>query len=275
MEIISGSVIAEEIKIRLSEANQLAGLCPVLAPIVVGNNPESIQYVSLKEKAVFSIGGKTQRIILPPDTSREALLKIIEDLNEDSSIHGILLQLPLPEGIALYEHEFLAAISPEKDVDGFHPFNKGNITSPHPGFISCAVLGCLEVINRFARDLDNKQAVLVGNSFDLIIPLSEILIKKGLRVLVVPEYSPMDTREGDILVIEKGSPGIVKSDGIKDGALVLDAGFHWKDGKTCGNVDRDAVQERKGHLLPVPGGLGPLLIAKLMENLTQAARRNN
>lgn len=116
---------------------------------------------------------------------------------------------------------------------------------------------------------------MVGNSFDLIIPLSEILIKKGLRVLVVPEYSPMDTREGDILVIEKGSPGIVKSDGIKDGALVLDAGFHWKDGKTCGNVDRDAVQERKGHLLPVPGGLGPLLIAKLMENLTQAARRNN
>lgn len=270
MELISGTRRAEEIRNSLREKNRQEGIQPHLAVLLVGDNPESAVYVRLKEKAVESIYGLSTVVRLNADINREELLSEINKLNNDKNIDGIILQLPLPQHLADGQDDFLEAIRIDKDVDGFNPINRGKLIGGKPCFVSCAALACLDVINNYI-DYSGKNALLVGDSFDLIIPLAVLLIKQGVNVEVISQYDPQRVKNADIIIIEKGEAGIVKGEDLHNGILLLDAGFHWQNGTTLGNVANESTADVSGYLLPVPGGLGPLLIAELMKNLSDAA----
>lgn len=274
MKIISGTEIANEIKERLKQQNLQAGISPCLAIVLVGDDKESMVYVGLKQKAVAAIGGKCEFINLTGDVTREELLDSIAALNNDPGVNGILVQLPLPQGLNEYRDEVLQAIKPDKDVDGFNPRNRGLLMGGTPDFISCAAIACMDIINRTVNNLEGSKAALIGTSFDVIQPLGILLNQESCIVNLVPNYAAEYVGDCDIVVVEKGDPLTAKGEHFKDGALVIDAGFHWHNNHTCGNVDRDSVGNVNGSLLPVPGGMGPLLIAKLMENLCTAARRS-
>lgn len=274
MEIISGTKIAAQIRESLREANEKEGIKPVLAVIVVGDNKENLVYVGLKEKAVASIGGETRLIIIPENSSKQSLINTINELNQDDNIDGILLQLPMPDHLEKDKEEILSAIKLEKDVDGFTPINRGLLAGDGAQFISCATLACLEVIEQVYPELQGKRVVLAGDSFDVVIPLAIILLKRGCPVNIYPHYQEGLVNSADILVVEKGGPEIIKGADINGSPLIIDAGFYWEAGHSCGNVQRNSVESNEGYLLPVPGGLGPILIAKLCENLSEAGRRN-
>lgn len=273
MEIISGSVLARDIRERLREDNQQQNLVPRLVMIVVGDDKESLVYVGLKEKAVKEIGGESELLQLPADTSREELLDQIDALNQDENVDGVLLQLPLPGQLHALEDDFLQAIDIKKDVDGFNPCNRGRLCGGQAEFVSCAALAAMEAIQNVKPDIKGCKAILVGDSFDLILPLAMILVQQGCRVNIIPEFNtPGEDLAADILVAEKGFPGLFHRDNLMPGMVVIDAGFYWTEEGTCGNVNKESVKDMSGCLLPVPGGLGPMLIAKLMENLCLAAR---
>ncbi len=273
MEIISGTKIAAQIRESLREANEKDGIKPVLAVIVVGDNQENLVYVGLKEKAVASIGGETRLIVMPENSSKQEMVNTISELNQDDRVDGILLQLPMPDHLEKDKEEILSAIKLEKDVDGFTPTNRGLLAGDGAWFVSCAALACLEVIDRVYPELQGKRVVLAGDSFDVIVPLAIILLKRGCPVSIYPHYQEGLVNSADILVVEKGGPEIIKGADIKGSPLIIDAGFYWEAGHSCGNVKRDSVESNEGYLLPVPGGLGPVLIAELCENLSRAARQ--
>ncbi len=271
MEIISGKTISDEIRAVLKEKNARTGTCPCLAIIDVGNNQENALYIGLKQSAIDAIGGKAKIIKMPEDTRRESLLEQIRNLNQDREVDGILLQLPIPDSLEPFREEFLEAIAPYKDVDGFSPVNRGRLMGAEPSFISCAALACIDICHRFRSPLAHQKVLLVGDSFDVIQPLALMFIKELCEVAIIPQYYPEAMQDIDIAIIEKGTPHLVDHQGVKAGALIIDAGFHWFQDRTCGNVDRDGMAGVEGHLLPVPGGMGPLLIAHLMKNLSQAS----
>lgn len=273
MQIISGTEMAREIRARVREENCRSGVNPHLAMIVVGDFPENLKYVGMKEKAVADVGGSARLIHLDGETRREELLEVIVGLNQDAGTDGILLQLPLPVHLDGIRDEFLQAIRLEKDVDGFNPLNRGRLSDGPPLFISCVALGSLGVIEQIFADLKGKKACLVGDSFDLVLPLATMLVHRGCRVTVAPDYQPGEAGKADILVVERGYPGMVKGMELQKEMLLIDAGFYWQDGRSCGNVDRESLEGCPGSLVPVPGGLGPLTIATLTENLSRAARR--
>lgn len=273
MEIINGKAIADQIKAELKEANAAAGISPGLMVLDVGENQENSTYINLKKNAVDMIGGNTRIVNLSAEASREEVLDIIKAANQDREVHGILLQLPVPETLEPYRQEFLQAILPEKDVDGFNPYNRGLLMGAEPDFISCAALACMDISRRYKGPLAGKKVLLAGNSFDVIQPLALLFMREGCQVTVVPQYRPSSMEDMDLAVIESGSPLAVNQAGIKAGLLLIDAGFYWHEGRVCGNVDREAVAGLEGYLLPVPGGMGPLLIAQLMSNLSRAARK--
>lgn len=274
MKLISGAELSREIQENLRQANERSGIKPCLAIIIVGDSKEDLIYAGLKNKAAELVGGQARLIQLPKNAEKSELLDNIHKLNQDEEVDGILLQLPLPEKLGKDRDEILAAIHPEKDVDGFSPGNRGLLSGNSPAFVSCAALAAMEVIERCHPSLINKKALLVGDSFDLIIPLAIILIKWGCNITVIPNYEPQAMKGKDIIVIEKGAAGIVRGQDIETGTLLIDAGFYWEKERLCGNADRDALANIDGYLLPVPGGMGPLLIAKLMENLSAAACSN-
>jgi methylenetetrahydrofolate dehydrogenase (NADP+)/methenyltetrahydrofolate cyclohydrolase len=273
MEIISGKAIADEIKAKLKSSNTSAGISPCLAVIDVGDNKENALYIGLKKAAVEAIGGITRIIELDQETNREQVLEKIQALNRDAAVDGILLQLPLPDGLEPYREDFLEAITPHKDVDGFCPRNRGLLMGAEPDFISCAALACMDISRRYMSPLPGKRVLLVGNSFDVIQPLALMFIKAVCSVSIIPRYYPAALQDVDIVIIEKGTPLSVNQEGVKSGALLIDAGFHWHQERVCGNIDREAMAKVEGYLLPVPGGMGPLLIAQLMVNLSQAAQK--
>jgi len=273
MQVINGKSLADEILLTVREANAAEGLAPCLAVIDVGENPDNKRYIGLKKRAADAVGGSVRLVSLSEETGREGLLAKIEALNQDDSVDGILLQLPLPADLAPSQGEFLAAIIPSKDVDGFNPYNLGNLIGGEPLFISCAASACMEVCRRYARPLPGKRILLVGDSFDVILPLAVIFITEGCRLTVIPDYDPAYLKDSDIAVIEKGLPSLVAPEDVKAGALLIDAGFYWHNDRTCGNIDRERMSAMPGYLLPVPGGMGPLLVAQLMINLSRAARR--
>ncbi|MEQ8174401.1 MAG: bifunctional 5,10-methylenetetrahydrofolate dehydrogenase/5,10-methenyltetrahydrofolate cyclohydrolase [Syntrophomonadaceae bacterium] len=273
MEAISGAQIAGEIRDRLRNENTRLGLMPCLAVILVGSQEDSAMYVRLKEKAALDIGGRFCLETLPEAASADALLELIEQLNRDDTVDGIILQLPLPAHLEPRREIFLKAIEPLKDVDGFHQENRGSLLGGEPAFTSCAALACLEVIERYAKPLQDKRVLLVGESFDLIMPLTLLLMKARCRVSVVPEPSGEILDNCDIVVVEQGRAGIIKSLGEDGPELILDAGFYVTPQGLQGNVDREQLSRYSGRLLPVPGGMGPILVAKLMENVTLAALR--
>lgn len=273
METISGAEIAGEIKDRLRHYNSRQGLMPCLAVILVGSQEDSAMYVRLKEKAALDVGGRFCLKTLPDTASSDALLELIKRLNQDEAVDGIILQLPLPAHLEPKREIFLKAIDPLKDVDGFHQENRGSLLGGEPAFTSCAALACLEVIERYAQPLKDQRALLIGESFDLIMPLTLLLIKARCQVKVVPQPPGEILDHCDIAVVEQGRPGIIKGLGQDGPALILDAGFYVTNQGLQGNADRERLSGYPGRLLPVPGGMGPILIAKLMENVTLAALR--
>lgn len=273
MDIISGAQIAGEIKDRLRSQNKGLGLMPCLAVILVGSQEDSAMYVRLKEKAALDVGGRFCLENLPDEAGHDALLELIQQLNRDDTVDGIILQLPLPAHLEPQRELFLKAIDPLKDVDGFHQENRGSLLGGEPVFTSCAALACLEVIERYAQPLQDKRALLVGESFDLIMPLTLLLMKARCRVTVVPKPPGELLDHCDIAVIEQGQAEIIKALGQDGPELILDAGFYVTQQGLQGNVDRERLSRYPGRLLPVPGGMGPILIAKLMENVSLAAQR--
>ncbi|MGE5422459.1 MAG: tetrahydrofolate dehydrogenase/cyclohydrolase catalytic domain-containing protein, partial [Ignavibacteriales bacterium] len=272
MPLIDGKLIAQELKQGIKNEVENMRLKPVLAIIIVGDDQESQRYVRMKQRAIEEIGGLCQTHCLN-QANTDKLIDLVEELNDNPDVHGILVQLPLPSG--LDTDRILSSICTTKDVDGFSPLNLGLIFTGQQYFTSCAALGVMHVVDKYAA-IPSPRVLLVGDSFDVIKPLANLFIGRGCSVTITPALQPwIDMQLFDVVVIENGEPASIEASCFAASALVIDAGFHWIDEKTCGNVrTADFVGEGSPWLLPVPGGLGPLLITMLMWNLVKAGKLN-
>lgn len=268
MPVIDGKTIAKGIRAELRERVAQLKRPPVLDVILVGNQEDSDYYVVLKQRAVEEIGGKCNIHRLSQGSTKE-VLTLVGKLNDEPDGDGILVQLPLPDG--LDQDLVISSIEVGKDVDGFHPLNLGWSLTGKQYFSSCGALAVLQVVDKYLS-VNNPRFLLVGDSLDLIRPLAAICVGRGYPVSVIPEVSEWDRDVPfNVVVLEKGAPRSFTSDMFPNDSLVIDAGFHWQDGKTLGNVQTETfVGEQGPLLLPVPGGLGPLLITMLLANLVKA-----
>lgn len=271
-QLIDGKATAEairdSIKQKVQERTNKGLRAPGLAVVLVGNDPASEVYVSHKRKDCEQVGIISKAYDLPASTSQQELLELIDTLNSDNSVDGILVQLPLPQG--LKADEILERIDPTKDVDGFHPFNIGRLAQRMPLLRPCTPAGIVDLLDNTGIDIRGKHAVIVGASNIVGRPMGLELLLKGCTVTTCHRFT-QDTanhvRQADIVVVAVGKPGIVKGEWIKDGAIVIDVGINrMPDGKLIGDVDFAAAAERASHITPVPGGVGPMTRAKLLEN---------
>ncbi|HQQ88345.1 MAG TPA: bifunctional methylenetetrahydrofolate dehydrogenase/methenyltetrahydrofolate cyclohydrolase FolD [Smithellaceae bacterium] len=278
--IIDGNKIAQEIRneVRLKtlELRQQTGIIPGLAVILVGDDPASQVYVGRKSKACAEVGFLSREYKLPAETEEKKLLKIIKKLNKDDQIHGILVQLPLPGHIST--ENIIAAIDPDKDVDGFHPYNVGGLMTGTPLFVPCTPRGIMELIARSGIDLKGKEAVVVGRSNIVGKPMAMLLLAQHATVTMCHSKTgdlPAVTRRADVLIAAVGKPHMIKADMVKEGAVVIDVGVNrLENGKLAGDVDFDNVAPKASFITPVPGGVGPMTIAMLMKNTLDAAVRS-
>jgi methylenetetrahydrofolate dehydrogenase (NADP+)/methenyltetrahydrofolate cyclohydrolase len=276
--IIDGNKIAQDIRneVRQSalELKNQKGIIPGLAVVLVGEDPASQVYVGRKAKACAEAGFLSREYKLPADTSEAKLLSLINDLNKDQLIHGILVQLPLPKHIST--EKIIAAIDPHKDVDGFHPYNVGSLVTGSPLFISCTPRGIMELIARTGIDLKGKEAVVVGRSNIVGKPIALLLLAQHATVTICHSRTkdlPAVIRRADILIAAVGKPHMIKADMVKDGAIVIDVGVNrLENGKLAGDVDFNEVAPKASFITPVPGGVGPMTIAMLMKNTLDAAQ---
>ncbi len=276
-KILDGAAMALEVEKELKqrvdalrEKNVVPGLCVIL----VGNDPASQTYVANKEKACARLGIHSQTLRMGAETTQAELEAIIERANEDEAIHGILVQLPL--SAHLDEHRALALIRPEKDVDGFHAVNMGRLARGEECVVACTPKGALHMLKAAGVPIAGKNAVVIGRSNIVGKPMALLLLQENATVTIchsrtenLAEY----TRRADILVAAVGKPRFVTADMVKEGAAVLDVGINRVDGKLCGDVDFEAVKEKAGWISPVPGGVGKMTIAMLMENTVSAAEK--
>lgn len=275
---IDGKRISSEIKEELKEqvaALKEQGIHPCMAVIQVGNDPASTVYVGNKKKACAYIGIESRAYELPEETSQEELLSLIRDLNEDESVHGILVQLPIPAHMD--EREVIHAIRPDKDVDGFHPQSVGALSIGEEGFVSCTPAGIIELLKRSGIEIEGKECVVVGRSNIVGKPMAMLLLRENGTVTVCHSRT-RDLKEvckrADVLVAAIGKPKFFDETYVKEGAAVIDVGIHRQDnGKLCGDVDYEKVEPIAGAITPVPGGVGPMTIAMLMNNCVKAALR--
>ena len=275
--IIDGNKIAQDIRneVRQSalELKNQKGIIPGLAVVLVGEDPASQVYVGKKAKACAEAGFLSREYKLPADMSEEKLLSLINDLNKDQLIHGILVQLPLPKHIST--EKIIAAIDPHKDVDGFHPYNVGSLVTGSPLFISCTPQGIMELIARTGIDLKGKEAVVVGRSNIVGKPIALLLLAQHATVTICHSRTkdlPAVTRRADILIAAIGKANMIKADMVKDGVIVIDVGVNrLENGKLAGDVDFNEVAPKASFITPVPGGVGPMTIAMLMKNTLDAA----
>lgn len=253
------------------------GVTPGLAVIIVGSDPASQVYVRNKHKACEALGIYSEVIEMPAETTKEELLAKIDALNADDRIHGILVQLPLPAAIAADESEILKRISPDKDVDGFHPVNVGRLGIGEPGMVPCTPAGCVKMLELAGLPVDGQRAVVIGRSNIVGKPMANLLLQHNATVTVCHSHTkdlPAITREADILVAAIGKPKFVTADMVKPGATVIDVGINRiAPKKLVGDVDFEAVKEIAGAITPVPGGVGVLTVAMLMENVVTACER--
>lgn len=273
-QIIDGKKISQEIKDELKvRAAQLRerGVRRCLAVIKVGEDPASGVYVNNKKKACEYVGIQSLSYELPEDTTEEELLKLIGELNGRADVNGILVQLPLPAQID--EDKVLLAIAPEKDVDGFHPVNVGNLSIGRPGYVSCTPTGVIQLLKRSGIEIAGKECVVVGRSNIVGKPMSMLLLRENATVTVCHSRTKdlqEVTRRADILVVAIGKPKFITADYVKEGAVVIDVGIHrGENNKLCGDVDFDSVAPYCSAITPVPGGVGPMTIAMLMHNCVE------
>ena len=283
-QIIDGKQIALDVRAGVAEkvaALKEKGISPCLAVILVGENPASVSYVTGKRKALAEAGMMDRSEVLPESTTEEELLALIEKLNNDKTVHGILVQLPLPKHID--EDKVIMAISPEKDVDGFHPVNVGNLVIGKKAFLPCTPHGIIVLLERMGIETSGKHAVVIGRSNIVGKPVSLLLARKETNCTVTICHTGTKnmaeiTKQADILVAAVGRPGTVTADMVKDGAVVIDVGVNRipdatkKSGfRLVGDCDYAAVSEKASYITPVPGGVGPMTIAMLMYNTLEAA----
>ncbi len=279
-QIISGKEISDQIKSEVKsevEALTKEGIEPSLAVIIVGNNPASKVYVANKEKACEELGIRSFKYELSENISQNELLTLIDKLNRDDGVNGILCQLPLPTH--LDEKTVLDAISPTKDVDAFHPENVGHIMTGDFKFLPCTPAGVMELLKRSGIQPEGKSCVIVGRSNIVGKPMAMLMLHSNATVTVCHSKT-VNLKEicskADILIAAVGRPLFIKADMVKSGAAVIDVGInHGADGKLCGDVDFDAVKDIAEYITPVPGGVGPMTIAMLMKNTIVAAKLQN
>ncbi|MCP4633455.1 MAG: bifunctional methylenetetrahydrofolate dehydrogenase/methenyltetrahydrofolate cyclohydrolase FolD [candidate division Zixibacteria bacterium] len=286
--IISGKKVSKEIKAELKlkvEALKAKGITPGLAAVLVGEDPASATYVRSKSKACDKIGIYSEIIRRPADITSDELISIIDGLNNNDKIDGILVQSPLPKHID--EQAMTLLIDPKKDVDGFHPFNVGMTLIGQPTFQSCTPYGIMELLRRYEIDPSGKQVVILGRSNIVGKPMGAMLVQKaqGANATVTTAHSrtadfPEVCRRADILIAAIGQPEFVKGDWVKDGAVVIDVGINRVDDtskekgyRLCGDVDFVECEEKASFITPVPGGVGPMTIAMLLTNTVKSAER--
>ncbi|MEY4592169.1 MAG: hypothetical protein RIR18_1064 [Pseudomonadota bacterium] len=277
-QIIDGKALADELRQSFKarvDALTAKGHRPGLVVILVGEDPASEVYVRNKVNGCLAIGMHSEKITYPKDVAQEVVLAKIAELNADSNIHGILVQLPLPKHFN--EEAVLEAISVEKDVDGFHAENVGALAQGNPRFIPCTPYGVMKMFEKGNIDLNGKEAVVIGRSNIVGKPMALLLINAGATVTVCNSRTQdlkFHTSRADIVVAAVGKPKFVTGDMIKSGAVVIDVGINrLPDGKLCGDVDFDSCKDVAGQITPVPGGVGPMTITMLLANTIEAAER--
>ena len=276
-QIIDGKKISQEIKEEVKakvEALQAKGIVRTLAVIQVGNDPASAVYVNNKKKACAYVGIRSLSYELAEETTQEELLALIGELNQREDVDGMLVQLPLPKHID--EDRVLLAISPEKDVDGFHPMNVGNLSIGRPGYVSCTPAGIIELLKRSGIAIEGKECVVLGRSNIVGKPMAMLLLRENGTVTVCHSRTKdvkEITRRADILVVAVGKPMLVDETYVKEGAVVIDVGIH-RDAanRLCGDVNFERVAPHCTAITPVPGGVGPMTIAMLMKNCAEGCR---
>lgn len=278
--LLEGKVFATQIKAdakkKVEELQEKYKVTPGLAVVIVGENAASKVYVTNKHKACVELGIYSEVIEMPNDTTKDMLLEKIDELNADNKIHGILVQLPLPAQIQVDEAEILNRIDPLKDVDGFHPVNAGKLATGQEQLVPCTPLGCIRMLELAGIDIEGKQAVIIGRSNIVGKPMFHLLLSRNATVTVCHSRTKdlaQITRQADILVAAIGKPAFVTADMVKPGAVIIDVGINRiAPKKLVGDVDFSAVAEVASAITPVPGGVGLLTIAMLMQNTVTAAR---
>lgn len=278
-KILEGKAFAAEIKksvqIKVENLKKTQGITPGLAVIIVGENAASKVYVANKHKACEELGIHSEVIRMPEHINKQELLAQIHSLNESSIIHGILLQLPLPEALRNNEAELLQAIHPDKDVDGFHPVNVGKLATGQEHLVPCTPAGCIRMLELANVEIAGKHAVIIGRSNIVGKPMANLLLARHATVTICHSRTtdlPSITRQADILIVAIGKARFVTKDMVKPGAVVIDVGINrLADKKLVGDVDFEAVKEVAGAITPVPGGVGLLTIAMLLSNTVKAA----
>ena len=277
---IDGKAISDQIKEEAAlEAQKLQRqvITPCLAVVLVGNDPASMVYVNNKKKACEKVGILSRSYELPEDTEEKDLLALVEQLNMDNSVHGVLVQLPLPPQID--EEKVILAVDPKKDVDCFHPLNVGLLHTGQKGFLPCTPAGVLELIERSGHTIEGKRCVVIGRSHNVGKPTAMLLLQKNGTVTICHSKTKDlkgICKEADILVSAVGKLHTVTKDMVKEGAVVIDVGMNRNEnGKLCGDVDFDDVCEVAGAVSPVPGGVGLMTVAMLMKNCITAAKLQN
>ncbi len=283
-KVIDGKAVAADIRAQVAkrvEALKAKGVMPALSVILVGDNPASVSYVTGKQKALAEAGMVDKSIHLPESTSEQELLDLIAKLNADPSVHGILVQLPLPKHIN--EEKVTLAIDPKKDVDGFHPVNMGNLLIGRKGFLPCTPHGVLILLERAGVQTNGARAAVIGRSNIVGKPMALLLSRKEYNSTVTLCHTGTKdlaaiTREADIIIAAAGRPNTVTADMVKEGAVVIDVGVNRvpdaskKSGfRLVGDVDYEAIKQKASVITPVPGGVGPMTIALLMQNTIEAA----
>jgi methylenetetrahydrofolate dehydrogenase (NADP+) / methenyltetrahydrofolate cyclohydrolase len=279
VQILSGKEVAAkvlaEVKAGVAALRAKTAVQPGLAVVLVGDDPASQIYVRNKKRAADEVGIATRDFLFPGGCSQAELLETIRTINADPTLHGILLQLPLPKGMD--EDQAVAAIAPEKDADGLHPMSLGNLLGGKPSAVPCTPAGCIEILDHYGIAIEGAEAVVVGRSRLVGKPLAQLLLARNATVTMCHTRTrdlAAHCRRADILCVAAGRPRFITGDMIKEGAVVIDVGVNRLDtGKLAGDVDFDSAAPRARAITPVPGGVGPMTIAMLMKNTWRAAAR--
>jgi len=277
--ILHGKPVQErvlaDVKAGVERLQQARGVTPTLGVVLIGEDPASQIYVRGKKRAADSVGIATRDHLFPQGIAQRDLEQLLRTLSADRDVHGILLQLPLPKG--LDESIALAAIDPEKDVDGLHPMNLGRLLAGERGTVPCTPAGCLEILDHYGVELEGAEAVVVGRSRLVGKPLAQLLLARNATVTTCHTRTrnlAEHTRRADVLCVAAGRPRMITGDMVKDGAWVIDVGVNRLDtGRLAGDVDFESVETRAGGVTPVPGGVGLLTVAMLLKNTLAAAER--
>ncbi|MCA1022984.1 bifunctional methylenetetrahydrofolate dehydrogenase/methenyltetrahydrofolate cyclohydrolase FolD [Halobacillus litoralis] len=275
-EVIYGKQLAENLREEMKQeiiTLHEKGVHPKLVVVIIGEDPASKSYVKGKQRASEKVGMDSDLIELPEDTSEQDLLDLISRLNQDDTVHGILVQLPVPDHIS--DQKIIEAIDPSKDVDGFHPENVGRMLTGQDTFFPCTPYGIMVMLERAAIDVEGKHAVIVGRSNLVGKPVGQLLLNKNATVTHCHSRTKdlkSHTKQADILIVAAGRPGLVTGEHVKEGAVVIDVGVNRVDGKLTGDVDFESAQEVASHITPVPKGVGPMTITMLLHNTIKAAK---